>query len=637
MSRVDLRATLQQHFGHASFRAGQEDLVRAVLDGHDVLAVMPTGSGKSLGFQLPAILLPGTTLVVSPLISLMKDQVDELNRRGIPAAAVHSMLSADVRQQMLSDARRGTVRLLYVAPERFASDRFLQTLRNVPIARFVIDEAHCVSEWGHDFRPDYRRLKDAAAQCDRSDGRPGRVPIAAFTATATPEVRDDIVDLLGLADPRVVVAGFDRPNIELRVRPVGGDTEKQRLLPELVGQQRALVYASTRKKAELAAATLQDFGVEAAAYHAGLPDSERSSVQDRFASGALRVVCATNAFGMGIDRPDVESVVHVDIPGSLEAYYQEIGRAGRDGRAAIATLLWNYADVRTREFLIDRDDADDRSVRVDPAEIARRKTLEHQKLRRMVAYADSTGCLRATILRYFGDPAAHEPCDACGNCHRRTPLDEAARLLIRKILSGIARAGERYGRRKIVAMLTGHIDDLPDPLTRLSTTGLLSSEPPASLERWIDSASGAGLIQVSSDEYRTLSLTALGRDVMAGRVDDVQMTVPVARVPRERRRKTRRDDGRRSVRAQKSELPSDDPSFERVFHALRRWRLDQARERAVAPFIVMHDRTLESIATSLPQSLDELSDVPGIGPTKLSLYGDAILSVIASAVTAASG
>jgi ATP-dependent DNA helicase RecQ len=548
------------------------------------------------------------------------------------------MLSADARQQTLQDARHGAIRLLYVAPERFASDRFLQTLRNVPIARFVIDEAHCVSEWGHDFRPDYRRLRDAAGQCVRSDGQPGRVPIAAFTATATPEVRDDIVDLLGLADPRVVVAGFDRPNIELRVRPVGGDTEKQQLLPELVGQHRTLVYVSTRKKAELAAATLQDAGVEAAAYHAGLPDSERSLVQDRFASGALRVVCATNAFGMGIDRPDVESVVHVDIPGSLEAYYQEIGRAGRDGRAASATLLWNYADVRTREFLIDRDDADERSaVRVDPAEIARRKTLEHQKLRRMVAYADSTGCLRATILRYFGDPAAHEPCNACGNCHRRTPLDEPARLLIRKILSGIARAGERYGRRKIVAMLTGHLDDLPEPLTRLSTTGLLASEPASSVERWIDSASGAGLIKVSNDEYRTLSLTSLGRDVMAGRVDDVQMSVPVARPLRSSRRKTRRESS--AIRAgSTSKLPasrSDGRTFEKVFEALRQWRLEQARERGMPPFVIMHDRTLEGIATSLPQSLDELSDVPGIGPTKLSLYGDAILSVIVSAVTAA--
>src|SRR5215468_10066449 len=252
-SVIDLHARLQKHFGHASFRTGQEDLVRAVLDGYDVLAVMPTGSGKSLGFQLPSLLLPGTTLVVSPLISLMKDQVDELNRKGIRAAALNSMLPAAVREQTVQSAQRGGFQLLYVAPERFASDHFLRMLGTLAVSRFVVDEAHCVSEWGHDFRPDYRRLKDAAAQCRRSDREPGRPPIAAFTATATPEVRDDIEDLLGLASPRVVVAGFDRPNIELRVRPVAGDSEKLHLLPGLVSQRRALVYAATRKKTEIAA------------------------------------------------------------------------------------------------------------------------------------------------------------------------------------------------------------------------------------------------------------------------------------------------------------------------------------------------------------------------------------------------
>ena len=412
----DTVAALRRYFGHECFRTGQQQLVDTVLDGRDLLAVMPTGSGKSLGFQLPAVLLPGVTLVVSPLISLMKDQVDELNRRGIRAVALHSALSSDARRDALQQARTGECQLLYVAPERFASDYFVRTLQDIPVSRFVIDEAHCVSEWGHDFRPDYRRLKDAADVCRRSDGRTGRPPMAAFTATATPEVREDIVQLLGLAAPNVVVAGFDRPNISLAVRPVSGDIEKHQLLAQLVGTGRALVYTATRKKAEAAAETLLAAGIDAAAYHAGLADLERSGVQERFAAGSLRIVCATNAFGMGIDRPDVETVVHLDIPGSLEAYYQEIGRAGRDGRQATATLLWNYVDVRTREFLIDREneeDAERGARRPDPAEIARRKELDHRKLRRMVSYADTSACLRATILRYFGDAAATERCGKC--------------------------------------------------------------------------------------------------------------------------------------------------------------------------------------------------------------------------------
>jgi ATP-dependent DNA helicase RecQ len=542
---VDLLSALHRYFGHEAFRAGQEDLVRAVLDGHDVLAVMPTGSGKSLGFQLPALLLPGTTLVVSPLIALMKDQVDELNRRGIRAAALHSLLSSEARREALGAARRGELRLLYVAPERFASEYFVALLRDLPVARFVVDEAHCVSEWGHDFRPDYRRLCAAAGACRRGDGQPGRPPMAAFTATATPEVRDDIVDLLGLTTPRVVVSGFDRPNIGLRIRPVSGDAEKRRVLPALVASGRSLVYVATRRNAELAARSLEAAGMPASAYHGGSSEAERTRVQDAFASGACRIVCATNAFGMGIDRPDVEAVVHYDVPGSLEAYYQEIGRAGRDGRQATATLLWHYADVKTREFLIDRERDEPSSgraaVAVDPVDVARRKEIEHKKLRRMVAYADTTACLRATLLRYFDDPAAREPCGSCSNCARRGWLDTASLLLVRKILSGVARGGERYGRRRIAAMLVGRTEGLPDALAQVKTAGVLRDEEPRTVERWIDASCAAGLMRSSDDQYRTLRLTPLGRDVMVGRASEVQMVVPAARpsapAPRARRRK----------------------------------------------------------------------------------------------------
>jgi ATP-dependent DNA helicase RecQ len=616
---------LHRYFGHSAFRAGQQELVQTVLDGHDVLAVMPTGSGKSLGFQLPAVMLPGTTLVVSPLISLMKDQVDELNRRGIVSAALHSALSNSERRDALRLAREGECRLLYVAPERFASDHFVRTLQEISIARFVVDEAHCVSQWGHDFRPDYRRLKEAAAACRRSDGASGRPPVAAFTATATPEVRDDIVQLLGLRDPHVVVAGFDRPNISLAVRPVSGDIEKHELLPGLMGTGRALVYASTRRKAEAAAETLRGAGLDAAVYHAGLADAERAAVQDRFSSGSLRIVTATNAFGMGIDRPDVETVVHFDIPGSIEAYYQEIGRAGRDGRQAVATLLWNYVDVKTREFLIERENDDDdgrEARRASPEEIARRKELDHLKLRRMVAYADTAVCLRATVLRYFGDSAAAEPCRSCSNCQRLQPIGDDERLLVRKILSGVARAGERYGRRKIAAMLVGQLEDLPEPLMRLSTTGILKDMPLASVEQWIDACTAAALLRSSDDRYRTLSLSVIGRDVMSGRTKDVLFAPPREKAAVSARRK------RRSIRKESAAIDLGATASPLMVEALRAWRLDEARRNAIAPFVVMHDRTLLSIASVLPRTSDDLLTIPGIGPAKLAAYGDAILRVV---------
>jgi len=527
---MELMSPLRTYFGHLQFRTGQQRIVDAVLGGDDVLAVMPTGSGKSLCYQLPAVVLPGVTIVVSPLISLMKDQVDELNRRGVAAGALHSMLDSGAKRDVIDAARREALRLLYVAPERFASDTFAQLLGDIAVARFIVDEAHCVSQWGHDFRPDYRRLAAGARLCRRADGRPGRPPIAAFTATATAEVRDDIAALLDLDRPQLLVGGFDRPNIHLRIQSAN-ETDKDLLLPALVRGRRALVYAATRKTTEAAAARLNSSEVKAAAYHAGLKDDERTRVQEAFANGSLPVVCATNAFGMGIDRPDVDAVVHYAIPGSIEAYYQEIGRAGRDGRAATATLLWDYADVETRRFLIDSPRKDNSAHRrhaasLDPEEAARRRTLEHAKLRRMVEYADTRACLRATILRYFGDPDVREPCGACGNCCPDA-LDAYEREVVRKILAGIARAGERYGRNRIVAMLVGDTGDLPSPLTCLSTTGLLRHEPPDALHDWINACVGASLVRVSNDRFRTLSLTTEGRQAMRGQLPTMKVTRPM--------------------------------------------------------------------------------------------------------------
>ena len=632
---TDLADLLHRHFGHAALRPPQVPIVDAAMTGADVLAVMPTGSGKSLCFQLPAVALPGLTLVVSPLISLMKDQVDELVRRGIGAAALHSGQTTDERRDVLRRAHAGALRLLYVAPERFASSHFLSSLHNWPVARFVVDEAHCVSEWGHDFRPDYRRLADAANACHRCDDGPGRPPVLAFTATATPEVREDIVSLLGMRDPKVFVAGFDRPNIELRVRPVSGDREKRLLLPELVAGRRSLVYASTRRSAEDASATLVEAGIAAAAYHAGLSDAERTRVQDAFAAGTLQVVCATNAFGMGIDRPDLEVVVHKELPASVEAYYQEVGRVGRDGRQSVATLLWNYVDVKTREFLIDKRDEDggrdDRqadggrglqAATMEPAEQDRRRALEHLKLKRMVAYADGTGCLRMTILRYFGDPDAGADCQSCGNCLKRAELSSDQLLLVRKILSGVARAGERWGRRKIAAMLTGKIEELPEALVSLSTTGLLSEHDPKLIEKWIDALVGAGALISSPDIYRTLRLSSIGREVMAGRQASLSLLVPLVRTTRVKAAGSRKG-AKKGPTASQAAKPD-----EAVLNALRAWRRDEARTRAVPAFVVLHDRTIDAIATERPRSTAELAGVPGIGPAKLAAYGEAILRVL---------
>lgn len=628
---LDLDELLHTHFGHAAFRPAQAPIVQAAIDGADLLAVMPTGAGKSLCFQLPAVVLPGVSLVVSPLISLMKDQVDELVRRGIGAIALHSMQSAEERRDALADVRSGRVRLLYVAPERLASQHFVNMLRDIPISRFVVDEAHCVSDWGHDFRPDYRRLAPVAELLRRSDGQPGRPPILAFTATATPEVREDITSLLDMHDPQVFVSGFDRPNIELQVRPVSGDREKRALLPELIGSRRSLVYASTRKSAEDAAETLAGAGFAAAAYHAGLSDTERTRVQEAFADGSLTVVCATNAFGMGIDRPDLEVVVHKDIPGSLEAYYQEVGRVGRDGRRATATLLWNYADVKTREFLIERrsEEDSDTAEPLDPHELHRRTELERLKLRRMVSYADSAACLRNTILRYFGDPAAGADCLSCGNCLRRSTLHPDQVLHVRKILSGIARGGERWGRRKIAAMLTGNTDDLPPSLVDLSTTGILRDHDPRLIEKWIDALEGAGAVVSSPDMYRTVRLTLLGREVMAGRTTSLELLVPQITMKAGKGGKGKKARSRSGAAPSSSAAVGDGDPDESLMDALKAWRREEASRRNLPPYVILHDKTIAALSAAKPRSADALLEVNGLGPAKVEKYGEAILSVIA--------
>lgn len=406
----DLDTHLRTRFGFSSFRPGQREAIEAVLDGRDALAVMPTGQGKSLCFQLPATLTPGLAVVVSPLIALMKDQVDALHERGIAAAAFHSGLAEDERDRVVQALRLGRLRLLYIAPERAQHGWFVRVLRAAVPSLLVVDEAHCISRWGHDFRPDYLRLGDFREQL-------GRPPCLALTATATALVRDDIVAKLALKGPLRIVTGFRRPNLGFAVLACLSPAEKWRELEALIretgpgpGRGAALVYCATRRRVEEVAARLARAGFEAGFYHAGLADAMRASVQDRFLSGSLPILVATNAFGMGIDKPDVRLLVHHDLPGSLEAYYQEAGRAGRDGAPARCVLLYHPADVRTQEFLIGRTaSAGDRQ-----AELA-------GLLQRMVEYAHASGCRQLAFLDYFDDEAeaALGPCGRCDRCAKK--------------------------------------------------------------------------------------------------------------------------------------------------------------------------------------------------------------------------
>ncbi|MBM3270607.1 MAG: ATP-dependent DNA helicase RecQ [Candidatus Sericytochromatia bacterium] len=408
LTQPDLAGALRLHFGHAEFREGQTDVIDSLLAGRDTVAVMPTGRGKSLCYQLPALLLPGATVVVSPLVALMKDQTDALAARGIAATFINSSLDPAEQHERISAMEEGAWRLVYVAPERFRQPAFVAAVARARISLFAVDEAHCISDWGHQIRPDYLRLPEAIAAC-------GRPPVLACTATATPEVREDLSLQLGLSDPSVVVSGFDRPNLRYVVRFAPGREAKRawlmRILGAVPGSQ--IVYAATRRGVEEVAEFLGRSGVPCAAYHAGLPDEARSAAQDRFMTGAVRVIVATNAFGMGIDKADVRGVVHYDLPGSLEAYYQEAGRAGRDGRTAFCTLLYSAADRKLREFLIDRSDlAGGEAAELDPALVARRRRLDHARLARMVSYAYAERCRRNVILQYFGERKA----GACGRC-----------------------------------------------------------------------------------------------------------------------------------------------------------------------------------------------------------------------------
>ena len=611
--------------GYAAFRPGQREAIETLLEARRLLLVAPTGGGKSLIYQLPASLLPGTTLVISPLVSLMHDQVLALEARGVAATFLAATLSAEELRSRLGRLRAGAFKIAYVAPERLAYPGFRALVHELRAPLVAIDEAHCISEWGHDFRPDYLQIGALLEEL-----RPPRV--LACTATATPVVRDEILVRLGLGpDTPQLLRGFARPNLALRARHVGSERDRDHCVDAALaealsapgaGGGTAIVYAPTRRLAEAEAERLAGRGWRAEAYHAGMAGEARSSVQRAFAEGGLEVVVATNAFGMGIDRADVRAVVHLAPPGSVEAYYQEVGRAGRDGREAIGLLLHAPGDIPLRRRLLESGSGD----APPKPEVVEHKWALFLDLMR---WAEGGSCRHDAILRYFGDEA--ETLSGCGRCDVCRQIDdggaldeEETSLLVRKALSAVARVDRRYGLTAAVKLLRG----LPDPrllragLDRTPTFGALHERSEEWLTQLLRRCVTAGWVDFTTGERPLVVLTPSGRAVMKGE------RPPRLVLPREGTGRERPQGARRAQRSEPSgeSLPAEALP---VFESLRRLRLELAREESVPAYVVASDRTLRDIALLRPRTLDELKLAHGIGPAKAERYGRQLLEAVA--------
>jgi len=644
--------TLRDVFGLEEFRAGQREVIDEVLAGRDVLCVMPTGAGKSLCYQLPAVMLKGLTIVVSPLISLMEDQVQQLRDEGIAAVVLNSTLSPALRRQVNAELEAGFEGLLYVAPERFFSADFMSIMPRLRPRLFVVDEAHCVSSWGHDFRPEYARLGDVREQWDWP-------PTIALTATATADVRRDIIKQLGLRQPGVFVTGFDRPNLRYESKNLTKETEKDEALVHLLQNEKGsgIIYCATRKSTDATAELLRRCcpGRPIFVYHGGMESDQRTQSQEAFMQTAGAVCVATNAFGMGINKPDIRFVIHYNLPGTLEAYYQEAGRAGRDGRPSKCVLLYSFKDRKIQEFFIDRigepAEGDFHSSLPDPQQIEELKDHARKKLDLMLSYARTFRCRRQMILDYFGDATTEVTdcvCDACRAARGESAagpdvdlsreVDQETTTLIRKLLSAIARMKGQFGAATVAECLAGSENDrmLRWRLHELSVYGLLKLYHVKQIVAMLHRLMESGLARQRDPEgvkFRpVVELTAAGADVMRGAQPPPATLADL--MPRGARSTAGRGGGTGTGRAIRAIVEAvedlDEAGFER-FERLRAMRTRLAREKGVPPYVVCHDSTLRQIAAKAPTDLNALGRVKGMGPAKLAQYGEEILTALKGA------
>lgn len=599
---MDKSELLKKYFGHGSFRRGQEEIIDSILAGRDCLGVMPTGAGKSICFQIPALMLDGVTIVISPLISLMKDQVEALTQSGVSAAYINSTLSAAEYRSVYDMTAAGQCRILYVAPERLLTEDFLGLCSRLEIPLVAVDESHCVSHWGQDFRPSYLKIPEFVASLEK------RPVLAAFTATATDTVKADIVKILGLNDPFSLTTGFDRQNLYFEVRkPRDKDEELLSILRGASGGS-TIVYCSTRKNVESVCGLLRENGFAAEMYHAGMADRERKRTQEDFIYDRCGVMVATNAFGMGIDKSDVSLVVHYNMPKDLESYYQEAGRAGRDGGPARCILLYSGRDVNMAEFLINNSHED---TELSPRELAEIRQRDKERLRQMTFYSTTTSCLREFILKYFGEKASNY-CGNCGNCDTKFETADVT-VEAQKILSCIFRLKQRgrsSGRVLIADILLGSRSEriVQWSLDKLSTYGLLKGESRSRVISIIDFLIREGYIEIEP-EHSTCRLTGKADEFVKSRAT-LLMKLPKEEAEKEKPK----------------QLIEENPE---LMKRLKQERFKLASAMGVPAYVVFSDATLREMSAKMPVTGEEFLKISGVGSRKAERYGKTFMGIIA--------